>query len=137
MRLGLRLKPERLIRYREKMDHIVRSLESIPDEPKGELEICGIFYKLHTSIDSAMDLAAMLLRDLGRKVEDDYKNIGSLEETGALKPDLAQKLRKCNGLRNYLVHRYDRLDEKLALDSVDDVKKTLYEFVEIVEGYLQ
>lgn len=65
MRLGLRLKPERLIRYREKMDHIVRSLESIPDEPKGELETCGIFYKLHTSIYSAMDLAAMLLRDVG------------------------------------------------------------------------
>ncbi|MDI9616615.1 MAG: DUF86 domain-containing protein [Methanothrix sp.] len=70
-------------------------------------------------------------------MEDDYRNIGSLEEMGALKPDLAQKLRKCNGLRNYPVHRFDRLDEKLALDSVDDVKKALYEFMEIVEVYLQ
>lgn len=70
-------------------------------------------------------------------MEDDFRNIESLEEIGALEPDLAQKLRKCDCLGNSLVHRYDKLNEKLTLDSVDDVKKTLYEFIEIVEDYLQ
>ncbi|MCX8207849.1 MAG: DUF86 domain-containing protein [Methanothrix sp.] len=133
--MGLSLKPERLIRYREKIDHIVRSLESIPAEPKGELEICGIFYKRHTSTLPLTWQPCFL--EISANVEDDYRNIGSLEEIGALKPDFAQRMRKCNGLRNYLVHRYDRLDEKPAPESVDCVKKALYEFLDILKEYLR
>jgi uncharacterized protein YutE (UPF0331/DUF86 family) len=65
------MKEERAIRYREKMDFIVSSMEAIPSEPEGDLEISGVFYKMHTSIEAAMDLAAMLLKDLGIKVEED------------------------------------------------------------------
>jgi uncharacterized protein YutE (UPF0331/DUF86 family) len=131
------MKLERMIRYREKMDFIISSMESVPGEPKGDLEICGVFYKLHTSVEAAMDLAAMLLRDLGRKVEDDYRNLEALEELGTITGELAGGLKRCNGLRNYLVHRYNKLDEEIALGSAGDVRRTLYEFIEILERFLK
>jgi uncharacterized protein YutE (UPF0331/DUF86 family) len=46
-------------------------------------------------------------------------------------------LRKCNGLRNYLVHRYNKVDDKIALGSVNEVKETLYDFIEVVERFLK
>lgn len=131
------MKEERTVRYREKIDYIVSNLEDMPEEPEGELEIKGVFYNLHTSIEAAMDLVAMSLKDKGRKIEDDYRNIEALEESGAITGQLAEGLKKCNGLRNYLVHRYNKMDENIALGSVAEVRKILYDFIEVVEKSLR
>ena len=45
-----------------------------------------------------MDVVAMLLKDMGEAVEDDYSNITRLSEIGIISMDLADRLRKCNGL---------------------------------------
>lgn len=79
----------------------------------------------------------MLVKDLGRRVEDDYTNIEYLREIGVIDEELATKLKMCNGLRNWLVHRYNRLDKKLVLESVDRVKETLFEFIRRVENALE
>jgi uncharacterized protein YutE (UPF0331/DUF86 family) len=129
------MKEERAVRYKDKIDYIVSSLEAIPEEPAGDLEIRGVFYSLHTAVEAAMDLVAMLLKDTGKKIEDDYTNIEVLEEAGIITEQLAENLKKCNGLRNYLVHRYDKLNDKIALDSVVEVKKNLYDFIEVVENF--
>ena len=134
---GSHMEEKRVLRYREKIDFIVRSMESIPEKPKGDLEISGVLYKLHTSIEAAMDLVAMVLKDRGEKIEEDYTNIGALEKSEMIVGGLAGKLKKCNGLRNYLVHRYNRVDEDIALGSVSEVRKTLYDFVEVVERILK
>lgn len=129
------MKEERAVRYKDKIDYIVSSLEAIPEEPAGDLEIKGVFYSLHTAVEAAMDLVAMLLKDTGKKIEDDYTNIEVLEGAGIITGQLAENLKKCNGLRNYLVHRYDKLNDKIALDSVVEVKKTLYDLIEVVENF--
>lgn len=131
------MKEKRTIRYRDKIDFIVSSMEVIPEKPEGDLEISGVFYKLHTSIEAAMDLVAMVLKDSGEKIEDDYTNIASLEESKRITESLAEKLRKCNGLRNYLVHRYNGVDDEIALGSVREVSQILYTFVGVVEEFLK
>ncbi|MEM0024660.1 MAG: DUF86 domain-containing protein [Thermofilaceae archaeon] len=88
-------------------------------------------------MEAAMDTCAMLVKDLGRRVEDDYTNIEYLREIGVIDEELATKLKMCNGLRNWLVHRYNRLDKKLVLESVDRVKETLFEFIRRVENALE
>ncbi|MEM4805981.1 MAG: DUF86 domain-containing protein [Thermofilaceae archaeon] len=88
-------------------------------------------------MEAAMDICAMLVKDLGRRVEDDYTNIEYLREIGVIDEELATKLKMCNGLRNWLVHRYNRLDKKLVLESVDRVKETLFEFIRRVENALE
>ncbi len=87
------MQEERAIRYKDKIDFIVSSLEAIPKKPKSELEISGVFYKLHTSIEAAMDLVAMVLKDRGKKIEDDYTNIEALEGSGVIAGGLAERLK--------------------------------------------
>jgi uncharacterized protein YutE (UPF0331/DUF86 family) len=127
---------ERIERYKDKINYIVRNVESIQKDAESELELGGIFYGLHTAIEASMDVVAMLLKDMGEVVEDDYSNIMRLEEIGIISVDLADRLRKCNGLRNYLVHRYNRVDDAIALDSRSEVRDIFYEFIEIVERFL-
>lgn len=127
----------RINRYREKIEYIIESLENIPENPERPIEISGTFYNLLTSIEAAMDISAMLVKDLGSIVEDDYTNLEKLEELGVVDSELGKKLKKCNGLRNWLVHRYNRVDSKLVLESVDEVKDTLIRFVEKVENVLK
>ncbi|MEA1905488.1 MAG: DUF86 domain-containing protein [Euryarchaeota archaeon] len=127
---------ERIERYKDKVNYIVRNVESIQKDAESELELGGIFYGLHTAIEASMDVVAMLLKDMGEVVEDDYSNIMRLEEIGIISMDLADRLRKCNGLRNYLVHRYNSVDDVIALDSRSEVRDIFYEFIEIVERLL-
>ena len=127
---------ERIERYKDKINYIVRNVESIQKDAESELELGGIFYGLHTAIEAAMDVVAMLLKDMGEVVEDDYSNIMRLEEIGIISVDHADRLRKCNGLRNYLVHRYNSVDDAIALDSRSEVRDIFYEFIEIVERLL-
>lgn len=127
---------DRGARYRDKLNYIVDSLELINVKPRSELEKSGVFYRLHTSIEAAMDLIAMSVRDIGRKVEDDYSNIEILRSSGLISRELAEHLKKCNGLRNYLVHRYNEVDDQIALESIDFVKKTLYSLLDAIEGFL-
>ena len=125
----------RLARYREKMEYVVDALESIR-EPRTQLELSGVFYNLITSIEASMDLIAMLLRDLGERVEDDYTNVDKLVELGILSEELGESLKKCNGLRNWLVHRYNRIDQELVMESVEEVKKALYSLLRRLEEIL-
>ncbi len=127
----------RMNRYMEKMEYIIDSLENIPQNPERPIEISGTFYNLLTSIEAAMDISAMLVKDLGSTVEDDYANLDKLQELGVIDSELAEKLKKCNGLRNWLVHRYNRVDNKLVLESVDDVKDALITFLERVKDVLK
>jgi len=130
------MKKDRIARYREKMEYIIEALEQIPEKPERPIEISGIFYNLHTSIESAMDIIAMLLKDLGLRVEDDYSNIEKLVEFKVIDKKLGEKLKMCNGLRNWLVHRYNRIDTKIVLESVDEVEEILMKLIEKVEGVL-
>ncbi|MEM1522145.1 MAG: DUF86 domain-containing protein [Thermofilaceae archaeon] len=127
----------RFQRYKEKIEYIIEALSEIPERPERPIEVSGTFYNLLTSIEAAMVICAMLVKDLGRRVEDDYTNIEYLREIGVIDEELATKLKMCNGLRNWLVHRYNRLDKKLVLESVDRVKETLFEFIRRVENALK
>ncbi len=125
----------RLARYREEMEYVVDALESIR-EPRTQLELSGVFYNLITSIEASMDLIVMLLRDLGERVEDDYTNVDKLVELGILSEELGESLKKCNGLRNWLVHRYNRIDQELVMESVEEVKEALYSLLRRLEEIL-
>ena len=120
-------------RYRDKIQHIFDYIQELPLEPKNELEKRGIFYSLQTSIEATVDLIAMLIKDLGIQVKDDNLNISEIVKVRNLNPELGEKLKKVNGLRNIIVHRYNEIDEKLILDSVKEVRDLLLHWIEIIE----
>jgi uncharacterized protein YutE (UPF0331/DUF86 family) len=69
----------------------------------------------------------MLVKDLGVQVKDDETNIIEIIEKRNINPELGKKLRKANGLRNILVHRYNNIEDQIILDSVEEIKELLYQ----------
>lgn len=126
----------RIKRYRDKINFIVNYIKDLPFDPKNELEKRGIFYSLQTSIESTMDLIAMLIKDLGIQVKDDSTNISEIVKLRKLNPELGDKLKKANGLRNIIVHRYNEVDEHIILKSVKEVKDLLFHWIDILEEIL-
>lgn len=123
-------------RYKDKINYIVDCIKDLPITPKNKFEKMGIFYLIQTSIESMIDLVAMIVKDLGIQVKDDTTNISELVEKRKINIKLANTLNKANGLRNILVHRYNGVDEQIILESVEDVKKLLYEWLDIIEEIL-
>jgi len=122
-------------RYRDKISYIVDRLEHLPEEPRTRVEKSSIFYDLHTSIEAAIDILAMHIKDNGFQVEDDYANIDKLKELG-VNPEIAPCLKNCIGLRNHIVHRYNTFDEQIVLDSIPEIKECLYRWIEVVEVFI-
>ena len=120
-------------RYRDKIQHIFNYIQELPLEPKNELEKRGIFYSLQTSIEAMVDLIAILGKDLGIQVKDDNINISEIVKVRNLDFELGKKLKKANGLRNIIVHRYNEIDEQIILESVEEVKTLLLRWIEIIE----
>ena len=123
----------RIKRYNDKINYIIDNIKDLPIEPKNELEKRGIFYSLQTSIESTIDLIAMIVKDIGIPVKDDTSNIDEIVKKRNLDPELGEKLKRANGLRNILVHRNNEIDEKIILNSIEEVKNVLLKWLDIVQ----
>lgn len=134
----MELNDERVTRYRSKMGYILEKLFTLPEDTTAfdELGVDGVLYRVQTSIDAAMDMAAMIVRDIGIDVGDDYENIDILKQKGVIGAGLADELKRLNGMRNAIVHKYGNVDTELILHDLGNVKVQLHEFIDTVEGEL-
>jgi uncharacterized protein YutE (UPF0331/DUF86 family) len=67
----------------------------------------------------------MKLRDMGLKVDDDAANIEKIEGQGIITQGEADFLKEINGVRNFIVHRYNQIDMDIvneALSKINDLK---------------
>ena len=66
--------------YSRKFEFIIDKISLLPDNIEENIfYIDALFYRLQVSVDAAMDIVAMLCKDLGITVKDDYSNIDELE----------------------------------------------------------
>ncbi len=85
-------------------------------------------------MEASLDLVAMMCKDSGLVPRDDYDN---LEGLGALEEKTRAILIEANGLRNHLVHRYNRMDDLLARDSMKALLPGLEAFSKEVEAWIE
>jgi len=120
--------------YSRKLEFIIDKISLLPDNIEENIfYIDALFYRLQISIDAAMDVVAMLCKDLGITVRDDYSNIDELESLKIFQMDLLKDLRRLNGLRNVLVHRYNKIEEGRIIQEKNNFADILKKFVKEVE----
>lgn len=121
---------ERREQYQRKEGYILEMI-SLFRKPKERDQRDALFYRVQTAIEAAMDIIAMLVTDEGKTIGDDYHNVYTLEEEKILSASLAAKLRKLNGLRNALAHRYNKFEERTVIDNLTIIKESLTELLRI------
>lgn len=120
--------------YKRKLEFIADKIAVLPENLDDNIfMVDALFYRLQVSIDVAMDVVAMLSKDLGISVKDDYSNIDELESLKIFPGDFLNDMRRLNGLRNVLVHRYNKIEEDLIVSEKDHFVEVLKEFIKLVE----
>lgn len=96
----------------------------------------ALLYSLQVCIEIAMDVVAMLTKDLGLTVEDDYSNLEKLHKEDILDTKEVELLKQYNGLRNVIVHSYDIINMEIVkegLNIIDEVYEIVAKLIEIYE----
>jgi len=96
----------------------------------------AVYKAFQEAVESTMDIIAMICKDIGIPPRDDYMNIESLKELEIINRDLMERLVEANGLGNRLVHHYNKLDDKIAFESIRELVDSLLKFVEVVEKWI-
>jgi uncharacterized protein YutE (UPF0331/DUF86 family) len=122
--------------YRRKLSVILEELASVPDDlaDLSPLEVRGVLHAVQVAIHAAVDIAAMKVKDLGEEVGDDFHNLMVLVERKVITAQMGDGLRRLNGLRNAIVHRYKRFEEEAVLDGIAEIRDILYGYVEALGG---
>lgn len=137
------MKMERASRYKDKLNLISKragqidewlSLASAEDFLEDDKTKLASYKAFQEAVEACMDLVAMMYKDLGDVPKDDYSNIENLEE---LSENTKRILIEANGLRNHLVHRYNRMDDLLALESMIALLPGIEAFSAEVEAWIE
>ena len=92
---------------------------------------------LQEAIEAALDVNAHLVAELGQDVPDDYfAGFLRLGELAIVDRELARALAPSAGLRNRLVHEYDRHDDAKVHAAVATALHLYPRYIAAIEGYL-
>jgi uncharacterized protein YutE (UPF0331/DUF86 family) len=113
-------------RYLTKVERFIKEEEFILTHTiDNDVTERALLYSLQVSIEISMDILAMKLRDMGLKVDDDATNIEKIQSQGIITQGEADFLKELNGVRNFIVHRYNQVDMNIvkeALSKISDLK---------------
>lgn len=118
-------------------------IESILSLPKNE--IVSNIEKLRTLernfqliVDAILDINIHIIRELELSSPDDLKSTFMILAEGKILPvDFAEKISPVVGLRNILVHGYEKVDRKLFVDSFQKNKNDFDQYMLLINSFLQ
>jgi len=139
--MNLEIDEKRKQRYKDKIGLALRRIEKIEEIlQKFEDETIKLaVYKAFQEVSEAItDISAMLLIDNKISIEDDYSNIEKVKEILNFNDNEIEILKETNGLRNRVIHKYNKTDDKIARESINillpDVKKTIEKIERFIEN---
>ncbi len=121
-------------RYISKLERFMKEEEFISAHRiDDEVTERALLYALQVAVEISMDIIAMKIRDMGLKVEDDATNIEKITDRGIISINEGDLVRQMNGVRNFVVHRYNHLDMGIvneALSRIDELKEIVVKIAE-------
>jgi uncharacterized protein YutE (UPF0331/DUF86 family) len=121
-------------RYQSKLERLSREEEFILSHRiEDEVTERALLHALEIAVEISMDMVAMKIRDMGLKVEDDATNIEKITHEGIISKTEADFLRQMNGVRNFIVHRYNKLDMGIVNEALSKISELKGIIVKIAE----
>lgn len=134
---------ERVRRYRDKLNIILRRMEQINEWAdikadefiKDEKTKLAVYKAFQEIVESCMDIISMMCKDSKIPPKDDYTNIEEISKRiRGVNEDI---LKEANGLRNFIIHRYNEIDDMRAFEGIKRIIPEIFKFVEMVEKWMK
>ncbi len=94
----------------------------------------GIYKKIEASIQEIIAICSIINSDLKLGIPSNRDEIiMALKDDNIISSEMAEKIKGLKGFRNFLVHRYGKLDDEVAFK---DIKKGLSDFALFKEEIL-
>ncbi len=88
--------------------------------------------------ENLLDICNLIISEKGFGMPSDSKDsIRKLAENRVLPSSLSTRLEELIGFRNLLVHQYGHVDDSRAFSHLHLESKDFYEFIEIIDAYLE
>lgn len=121
-------------RYLSKLERFFEEEEFISaHRVEDEVTERALLHSLEIAVEVSMDVIAMKIRDMGLKVDDDATNIEKITGEGIISKSEADFLRQMNGVRNFIVHRYNKLDMDIVNEALSKISELKGIIVKIAE----
>lgn len=130
---------DRIKRYKEKITVIETRRNNIFSwiSETDEKSVLAVYKAFQEVVDSLTLIFAMMLKDRGEIVEDDYSNIEALERTNLLNQKQSAVMKEANGLRNRLVHEYNGLERQTARISMEEINDEMEDILTKVRSWIK
>jgi len=133
------MEEKRISRYKEKISVIEKRKSNISSwiDDRSEKGILAVYKAYQELMEAFTDIFAMILKDMGEIVEDDYTNIEKLREKKLLDEEQEALMKEANGLRNRLVHEYNGLEKKTAVESIERINSEVDKILKDVRKWIK
>lgn len=89
-------------------------------------------------VDEILDINIHLIKELDLSSPDDFQStFGILGEKGILPDDFAQKIAPIAGMRNRIVHGYEKLDRELFINTFKNNRSDFDKYIKLIQDYLK
>jgi len=138
--------PQRISRYVRKIELIKENMNdiqqwssnlSIDDLLHDKKSRYAIYKAYQEIVEAFMDIIAMMVKDTGLLPEDDYTNIQKLIDHNILQDNHAHVLEIANNTRNWIVHRYNKLDDRFILRRIFQTLQEFTQILKVIEEWLK
>jgi uncharacterized protein YutE (UPF0331/DUF86 family) len=104
---------------------------------KDFLKLRALERVLQLIVDEIIDINNHIIRYSNLKIPDDFQSsFMILAENKILPVTFAKRIAPVVGLRNRLVHRYEKIDVDILLDTIRKNKKDFKEYIRHIFGFL-
>ena len=131
---------------REKLDLIRKYYQDLEEILKYPLkEIKADFVKIYALerifqliVDEIIDINNHIIRNSNFEIPDDFQSTFLiLSQNKVLPESFAKKIAPIVGLRNRLVHRYEKIDKNLFLKMLYKEKEDFKKYIKFIEKFLE
>lgn len=128
------MKDKSLRKFDAAQDSVKLVRDNLPDsyqqfQEMSQLERDGIYKNIEFAIQNVLDICAIILKQEDLRVPASDENmLEELQEAKVLSQDVIEIITTMKGFRNYLVHKYGEVSDKVAYQ---DIKEGLGDFEQV------
>jgi uncharacterized protein YutE (UPF0331/DUF86 family) len=98
----------------------------------------GIYKRIEASIQEVISICSIINSDLKLGIPSNRDEIiVALEENKVLSSSMAEKIKELKGFRNFLVHRYGKIDDGVAFEDIKDGLSDFKTFKDEILNFLK